>query len=107
MFRFPCSEQRTILRKRAADDFIDSCLDASDPEIAVPSSDSREHLTAMHCKLESKIFRESENVPDSFNLRGDWEADKEGRRVAHATRTGAPEKRWFFVGPQGAQTRSP
>ena len=66
MFRFSCSEQRTILRKRAAHDFTDSCLDTSEPEVAVPSSDSREQLTAVHCKLESKIFRESENVPDSL-----------------------------------------
>jgi hypothetical protein len=66
MFRFLCSEQRTILRKRAAHDFTDSCLDTSEPEVAVPSSDSREQLTAVHCKLESKIFRESENVPDSL-----------------------------------------
>ncbi len=64
MFRFSCSEQRTILRKRAAYDFTDSCSEASEPEAAVPSSDSREQLTAIHCELESKIFQESENVPD-------------------------------------------
>jgi hypothetical protein len=67
MLRFPCSEQRRILRKRAAYDFTDSCSEASEQEVAVPSSDSREQLTAMHCELESKIFQESENVPDSLN----------------------------------------
>jgi hypothetical protein len=66
MFRFPCFEQRRILRKRAAYDFTDSCSEASEPEVAVPSSDSREQLTAMHCELESKILQESENVPDSL-----------------------------------------
>ena len=64
MFRFPCSEQRAILRKWAARDFTAACLDAADPEVGVPSSDSREQLTAMHCELESKILHESENVPD-------------------------------------------
>jgi hypothetical protein len=62
-FRFPCSKQRTILRKRDAHDFTDSCLDASEPEVTVPSSDSREQLTAVHCELESKILHESEKVP--------------------------------------------
>jgi hypothetical protein len=66
MFRFSCSEQRTILRKWAAHDFIDSCLDATEPEVGVPSSDSREQLMAIHCELESKILHESENVPDSL-----------------------------------------
>ena len=66
MFRFPCSEQRRIIRKRATYDFTDSCSEASEPEVAVPSSDSREQLTAIHCELESKIFQESENVPDSL-----------------------------------------
>ena len=66
MFRFPCSEQRRILRKRSVLDFTDSCLDASEPEVGVPSSDSREQLTAVHCMLESKIFHESENVPGSL-----------------------------------------
>jgi hypothetical protein len=58
MFRFSCSEQRTILRKWAAHDFTDSCLDATEPDVGVPSSDSREQLTAMHCELESKILHE-------------------------------------------------
>jgi hypothetical protein len=66
MFRFPCPEQRRILRKRAAYDFTDSCSEAREPVVAVPSSDSREQLTAMHCELEFKIFQESENVPDSL-----------------------------------------
>ena len=66
MFQFLCSEQRTILRKRAARDFADSCLEASEPEVALPSSDGREQLTAMHCTLESKIFHETDNVPDSL-----------------------------------------
>ena len=67
MLRFPCSEQRTILRKLADHDFADSCLDAAEPEDGVPSSDGREQLTAMHCGLESKILHESENVPDSLS----------------------------------------
>jgi hypothetical protein len=65
MLRFPCSEQRTILRKWASHDFTDACLDATEPEAGAPSSDSREQLTAMHCELESKILHESENLPDS------------------------------------------
>jgi hypothetical protein len=64
MFRFPCSEQRAILRKWAARDFTAACLDAAEPEVWVPLSDSREQLTAMHCELESEILHESENVPD-------------------------------------------
>ena len=66
MFRFSCSEQRTILRKWAGHIFTDSCSEASEPEVAATSSDSREQLTAMHCELESKIFQESQNVPDSL-----------------------------------------
>ncbi len=82
MFRFPCTEQRTILRKRAAHDFIDSCLDASAPEVGVPSSDSRQQLTAMHCELESKIFHESENVPDCLIWQ---ETGKPTGRGAHSS----------------------
>ncbi len=66
MFRFSCSEQRTILRKWAGHIFTDSCSEASEPEVAATSSDSREQLTAMHCELESKIFQESQNLPDSL-----------------------------------------
>jgi len=66
MLRFPCSEQLTILRTLAAHDFADSCLDANEAETGAPSSDGREQLMVMHCELESKIFHESENVPDSL-----------------------------------------
>jgi hypothetical protein len=66
MLRFPCSEQRTLLRQWAAHDFADSCLDANEPEVGAPSSDGREQLTVMHCELETRIFHESENVPDSL-----------------------------------------
>jgi hypothetical protein len=66
MLRFACSEQRTILRKWAVRDFTDSCLDANEPEVGVPSSESREQLTAMHCELESKILHESDSVLDSL-----------------------------------------
>ena len=93
MFRFPCPEQRTILCKRVADDFTDSCWDASEPEVGVPSPDSLEQLFALHCTLESKILHESENVPDSLVWVDSWEAELEGRRVAHAAIAQMPARR--------------
>jgi hypothetical protein len=58
MFRFPCSEQRRILRKRAAYDFTDSCSEASESEVAVPSRSAPVGAT--------RSVRAFAGIPDDF-----------------------------------------